>query len=229
MEHHFDRCSTEVPDQQKYPHQHPQKRHETLPPRTASPRFLYSYIVPFPNETESQADPVVDLELSHNPVRQFFWKHLVKPLLDLLRTGATPRRLAWSLAVGAALGINPILGISSLACLAAAFIFRLNVVATQIINHLVFPIQLALIVVFLGAGDRVFRTAAHEPMSRDAFTHAIHAHDWATAQLLWTWEWHALTVWLFCAVPLTPLVALALTPALEALLGSLKHQPIVEK
>jgi uncharacterized protein (DUF2062 family) len=185
--------------------------------------------VPFPNETESQPDPVVDLELSHNPVRQFFWKHLVRPLLDLLRTGATPRKLAWSLAVGAALGINPILGISSLACLAAAFIFRLNVVATQIINHLVFPIQLALIVVFLDAGDHVFRTAAHEPMSRDAFTRAIHAHDWATAQLLWTWEWHALTVWLFCAVLLTPLAALALTPALEALLRGLKHQPIVEK
>ncbi len=191
--------------------------------------FLYSYIVPFPDETESQPAPILDLELSHNPVRHFLWKHLVKPLLDLLRTGATPRRLAWSLAVGAALGINPILGVSSLACLAAAFLFRLNVVATQIINHLVFPLQLALIVVFLRAGDRVFRTTAHEPMSRNAFTQAMHAHDWATAQLLWTWEWHALTVWLFCAVLLTPLVALALTPVLEALLRGLKRQPIVEK
>jgi uncharacterized protein (DUF2062 family) len=161
-------------------------------------------------------------------IRRFFWKRLIKPLLDLLRIGTTPQKLAWSLAVGAALGTNPILGTSSLACLAAAFVFRLNVVATQIINHLVFPIQLALIVVFLGAGDRVFH-ATHHPMTRDAFTHALRAHDWATVQLLWTWEWHGVVVWLAAAVVLTPLAAMALTPVLQALLRSLKNQPTIEK
>jgi choline-glycine betaine transporter len=96
-------------------------------------------------------------------------------------------------------------------------------------NHLVFPVQLALIVVFLGAGDRVFHMAAHTPMTRDAFTRALKAHDWAMAHTLWTWEWHALVVWLVVATVLTPLVAMALRPLLEALLRGLKDQPIVEK
>jgi hypothetical protein len=185
--------------------------------------------VPSSNEPDSPASNLQPIEpASSNPIRRFLRKRLVKPLIDLLRIGATPEKLAWSLAVGAALGTNPILGTSSLACLGVAFAFRLNVVATQIINHLVFPIQLALIVVFLGAGDRVFH-AAHEPITRDAFTRAVHAHDWATVQLLWTWEWHGLVVWLAAAMVLTPLAAMALTPVLEALQRGLKNQPIIEK
>jgi uncharacterized protein (DUF2062 family) len=163
------------------------------------------------------------------PVQRFLWKHLLQPLLDLLRMGATPERLAWSLAVGAALGTTPILGFSTLACLGVCFLFRLNVVATQIMNHLVFPIQLALIVVFLAAGDRVFHTAAHAQMTRDDLARALKAHDWAMAHTLWTWEWHALVVWVLAAVVLTPVVAMALRPLLEALLRGLKDQPIVEK
>jgi len=239
MQDQLDTCEAEVPNHLQASYQGPNYRHP-YPPRILT-FFLYSYIVPFPNPQSSEPEPpAASLEaLEHgvehgvdhatsSPVRRFLWKRLVKPLIDLLRIGATPRKLAWSLAVGAALGTNPLLGISSLACLAAAFLFRLNVVATQIVNHLVFPIQLALMVVFLGAGDRLFH-AAHEPITRDAFTHTLRAHDWATAQLLWTWEWHALVVWLAAALVLTPLAALALTPVLEALLRGLKNQPIIEK
>ena len=161
-------------------------------------------------------------------MRRWLWTRTVKPLLDLLRVGATPKTLAWSIAVGAALGMNPILGISSVACLIAAFVFRLNLVATQIINHLVFPIQLALIVVFVSAGDRAFHVS-HAAMSADAFSHAMRAHDWATMQLLWTWEWHALAVWFAAALVFTPLAAIGLTPVMEKLNRGLHNQPIVEK
>jgi uncharacterized protein (DUF2062 family) len=200
--------------------------------------FLYSYIVPPPSEPELHLTGLDPAEVEaieqgtfaqRGTVQRFLWKHLLKPLLDLLRMGATPRKLAWSLAVGAALGTTPMLGVSSFACLGAAFLFRLNVVATQIMNHLVFPIQLALIVVFLSAGDRLFHTSAHTPMDRSVFTRALREHDWATAHLLWTWEWHALVVWLAAAIVLTPLAAFALGPSLEALLRGLQHQPIIEK
>jgi uncharacterized protein (DUF2062 family) len=200
--------------------------------------FLYSYIVTLPRESDLHVAALDPAEVEaieqgafaqRGAAQRFLWKHLLKPLLDLLRMGATPQKLAWSMAVGAALGTMPILGVSSLACLGTAFLFRLNVVATQIMNHLVFPIQLALLVIFLGAGDRLFHTAAHSPMNRDAFAHALHGHDWATAHRLWTWEWHALLVWLAAAIVLTPLAAFALRPSLEALLDGLQHQPIMEK
>src|SRR3981081_2804173 len=40
----------------------------------------------------------------------FFYRRLVRPLLDLLRQGATPEKLALSVALGAMLGVFPMLG-----------------------------------------------------------------------------------------------------------------------
>jgi len=209
-----------------------ERKNATQPPGYCHIPLLYSYIVSQP--AESLSDPIIDelvqpdaVILAH-PMRRWLWTRTIKPLLDLLRIGATPRKLAWSIAVGAAVGVTPILGISSLACLLAAFIFRLNIVATQIMNHLVFPIQLALIVVFVSAGEHAFQTR-HTAMSASAFGQALHAHDWATVQLLWTWEWHALAIWFAAALLLTPLAAFALTPLIEKLNRGLHNQPIVEK
>ena len=185
-------------------------------------------------QTQPHLDPAIaelvepDAVILAHPLRRWLWERTVKPLLDLLRIGATPQTLAWSLAIGAALGVTPILGISTVTCLLVAFVFRLNVVAMQIMNHLVFPIQLALIVVFVGAGARIFHTG-NTPLSSDAFSHALHAHDWATVRLLWTWEWHALVVWAVAAALLTPLFAAAIKPLLERLLEGLRNQPVVEK
>ncbi len=159
---------------------------------------------------------------------KIFQTRVVKPFLDLLRIGATPRKLAWSIAVAAVIGINPIVGSTTLLCLAAAFLFRLNVIATQIVNHLLFPLQLALVVVFMRMGDRLFHTP-HVPVNSDAFVHAIRTHNWVTMQMLWTWEWHALIAWLALAVVLIPLLALAFIPVFERLLHRLQTQPIVEK
>jgi uncharacterized protein (DUF2062 family) len=40
----------------------------------------------------------------------FFYRHLVRPILDLLRQGVTPEKIALSLALGMALGVFPVLG-----------------------------------------------------------------------------------------------------------------------
>jgi uncharacterized protein (DUF2062 family) len=161
-------------------------------------------------------------------VRDFFGRRVVTPLLNLLRKGATPDRLAWSLAVGVAIGLNPILGTTTVLALIAAFVFRLNVIATQITNHLVFPLQLILIVAYLRVGEMVFRTG-HLTLTSSDLRFAVEHHEWDKARMLWTWQWHAVIVWLAAAVIVTPLLALALKPLLERLLFRLQHQPIVEK
>jgi len=72
----------------------------------------------------------------------WIYRRGVLPILALLRMGATPRSLAWSIAAGALIGINPVIGSTTLLCLAIAFQFRLNVVASQIANHAMFPLNL---------------------------------------------------------------------------------------
>jgi len=138
--------------------------------------------------------------------------------------GASPRRLAWSLAIGAAIGINPIVGSTTLLCLAAAFAFRLNIIASQIANHLLFPLELALLVVYLRAGQILFRTGP-PPIASDAILRLMRQSPWSTTHLLWTWEWHAIVVWLVAAAILTPLLAAALHPPLKRLLLTLHHHP----
>jgi len=138
--------------------------------------------------------------------------------------GASPRRLAWSLAVGAVIGINPIVGSTTLLCLAAALAFRLNLLASQIANHLLFPLQLALVLVYLRAGELLFHTGSL-PLAPDAFLQAIRHHQWSIAHQLWTWEWHALIVWLLAAAIVTPLLAITLHPLLKRLLLTLHHHP----
>lgn len=158
------------------------------------------------------------------PAKAFFQTRVVTPVADLLRMGASPRRLAWSLAVGAVIGINPIVGSTTLLSLAVAFIARLNLIASQIANHLCFPIQLALVLVYLRAGEILFHTGP-PPLAASELIHMMRIHPWETTQILWTWEWHAIVVWLLAGTIVTPLLAAALHPILRRLLLKLHHHP----
>ncbi len=85
-----------------------------------------------------------------------FWRRRIRdPLVSLLAQGLTPERLALSLALGLALGLFPIIGATTLLCVAAGFAFRLNHVALQLANHLAYPLQLLLIPAFVRLGERV--------------------------------------------------------------------------
>ena len=155
-------------------------------------------------------------------------RHIIAPLLNLLRVGASPRKLAWSLAVGFAVGINPLLGTTTLACFIVALLLRLNLVASQISNHLVYPLQLALFFVFIRIGEAAFGTGPL-PLGRNALLTSIRHHPLSTTRLLWTWEWHALIVWFAIVSITTPLFVALLTPLLQRLLLSMHHAPVIEQ
>jgi uncharacterized protein (DUF2062 family) len=149
---------------------------------------------------------------------------VVAPLLDLLRYGTTPRRLAWSIAAGIVLGVNPLLGSTTLVTLAAAAIFRLNLIASQIATHLCYPLQIALFFAFIRMGDKVFHTG-RLPLHHKALFYAVRHHPLATTRLLWKWEWHALISWALVSLVLTPLLVTILTPILTRLDQRFHHHP----
>jgi uncharacterized protein (DUF2062 family) len=152
------------------------------------------------------------------------YRRVALPILALLRMGASPEKLAWSIAIGLLIGINPILGSTTVLCLVLAFVFRLNVAASQIGNHIVYPLQLILIIPFIHVGSRIFHTA---PMSLSAneLLHAAREHPLALSRQLWLWEWHAFLLWIIVAIVAIPLGELALTPILRRLLARIeRHQ-----
>jgi Uncharacterized protein conserved in bacteria (DUF2062) len=66
-----------------------------------------------------------------------------------------PRRLALLLSVGLVLGVFPIVGVPTLLCLAAAFLFRLNPALLQGLNSITSPLQLALLLPLARIGSEL--------------------------------------------------------------------------
>ena len=147
----------------------------------------------------------------------WIFRRTVLPVLALLRLGSSPERLAWSIAAGALIGINPVLGSTTVLCLAAAVIFRLNVPASQIGTHLMYPLELALVLPFLHLGTRIFGTAPLTLGYRAILDAARHA-PLELVRKIWMWEWHALIVWCLVAAVAVPVLAGILTPILRRLL-----------
>jgi uncharacterized protein (DUF2062 family) len=165
---------------------------------------------------------------AETPHHNWFYRRLVLPILALLRMGATPRRLAWSIAVGLLVGVNPLVGTTTVLCLALSFAFRLNIVAAQIANHAMFPLELALVVPFIRLGSKVFRTSAM-PLSAGVFLDHARRAPIVLLRQVWLWEWHAFLLWMLIAIAAAPLIAITLTPILERVQARIqRHQyPIV--
>ena len=142
---------------------------------------------------------------------------VMTPLRRVLRTGVTPERLAWSLALGVVVGVNPLFGSTTLLVLALSAAFRLNLVASQVGNHLMYPVEILLFPVFLKLGSVVFGTGL-PPMEGRSLLEAARRHPWETTRMLWLWEWHAVVVWSACALVALPTLALALRPVLRRMM-----------
>jgi len=86
-------------------------------------------------------------------------KKIYEPLLAQLKQGVTPAKLAQSVAFGVVLGSLPVIGVTTSLCLVAAAVFKLNHVAIQTVNYLVYPVQIALIIPFLRMGEWLFNVS----------------------------------------------------------------------
>jgi hypothetical protein len=149
-------------------------------------------------------------------LREFIRCRILRPLLRLLRGGVTPRRLAWSLALGIVIGINPSVGITTLLVILLAWAFGLNQVASQIGAHALTPLHLLLFLPFIELGVHLFHTR-RLPLSRQQIEHLSH-HPWRLIRDIWQWEWHALIVWSLVAAIVMPLLAMYIRRALVLLM-----------
>ena len=85
----------------------------------------------------------------------FLKKKVIQPIVDLLKQGLSPTKLAIVLALGVTLSVFPIFGTTTILCTTAALMFRLNLPAIQIANYLAFPIQLGLFFLFVEIGEQI--------------------------------------------------------------------------
>jgi uncharacterized protein (DUF2062 family) len=158
----------------------------------------------------------------------YLYRRLIRPILDLLRQGVTPEKLALSLALGLALSVFPAVGWTTTLCALAALIFRLNLPAIQLINYFMYPAQIALLLPFFRLGEIVFR-APHLPISIAGIYRMAHANLWGAIRFLWSTTWHAIIVWAVLAPLFTALIYFVLMPVFRRVAGSIRDsQPSVE-
>ena len=158
-----------------------------------------------------------------------FHRKLVLPIIDLLRQGITPEKIALSLAIGICLGVFPILGTTTVLCTVAAIVFRLNLPAIQLVNYFVYPLQLALLIPFIRLGEALLG-APHVRLSLTILVESFKCSAWAATKTYWVCGWHAIVAWCLVGPVTIWILYLPLAPILRSLAGAteavMKHDEL---
>ena len=123
------------------------------------------------------------------------------PLVAELRQGATPEAVSAAVVVSFAIAIVPFIGVTTLLCLLAGRLFRLNHVVMQIINHTAFPLQVLLIVPFVRLGETL-SGARHFALTPKAIIDEFNRSIPDFLEKFWLTGLHGLIGWAV-TVPLT--------------------------
>jgi uncharacterized protein (DUF2062 family) len=129
-----------------------------------------------------------------------FWRRRLRdPIVSQLTQGATPDKLAATLAVGTACALLPFLGFTALLTLRVGLTLRMNQPILQTLNQLLGPLQLVMILVYVRTGEWIWR--AHE--NRFSISEMLRTfRDASFGEFIQRFGWvgiHAATAWLISA------------------------------
>jgi uncharacterized protein (DUF2062 family) len=133
-------------------------------------------------------------------MRGFLYKRTVEPLVALIKQGISPEKISLGMACGIVLGVFPVLGSTTILCGLAAIIFRLNLPAIQLVNYMVYPLQLVLLIPFFHLGDLLFQVEPLPLWAQELIT-LLQSDMWGTIQSFWNTTLHAIVVWLMVSLP----------------------------
>ncbi|HEY2344175.1 MAG TPA: DUF2062 domain-containing protein [Chthoniobacteraceae bacterium] len=104
-----------------------------------------------------------------------FWvRRIRKPIIAQLEQGITPDKIALTIALGFVLALFPILGSTTILCLLAAILLRLNQPIIHLVNYFAYPLQIVLLIPFYRLGESLFHRP-HVPLSIPLFFARIRA------------------------------------------------------
>jgi uncharacterized protein (DUF2062 family) len=144
-----------------------------------------------------------------------FWRERVVALIvHQLTQGVTPHKIALSIGLGFSLGVFPVLGTTTALCAVAAVRLRLNQPVIQLVNWLVYPLQLAWILIFIRIGEWIL----HAPYMAFSLPELIQKFHDSPVKFLRQFSLVALQgifAWLFIAPFLTTIIYSVLLPPLK--------------
>ena len=136
-----------------------------------------------------------------------------------LLQGITPRRLAFTLALGFVLGFIPLFGVPTGLCVVAALAFRLNQPAIQVANYAAMPFQLALMVPFVKLGAKLTPWLTSQGVDMAMLTSSpwqvLQHSSTQVATQLGIMAGQAMLAWVLVAIPMTLVLTIMLTGVLR--------------
>ena len=135
--------------------------------------------------------------MSEKLSKQYF--HQV--LLQALKQGTTPHKLAITCALGMVIGIFPIIGTSTMICLGLSIALRLNIPVMQLANYLVTAIQVICILPFIKFGAYLFGLEIFS-YSRDQLVEMFQNDFWKLLKDSGALIGGGVGAWLIISIPL---------------------------
>lgn len=158
------------------------------------------------------------------PSAASFWRRrVVDPILAQLRQGVTPPQVALTLALGAVLGVFPILGACTILCAIAGVALRLNQPMIQLVNYLVYPLQVLLLIPFYRAGEKLFGAEPVPIVDVGSLIARFGADPWQFILDYGRVGLYGIVVWLIVAPPLAAILYAILRPTVGRLAGALRR------
>jgi uncharacterized protein (DUF2062 family) len=142
-------------------------------------------------------------------IKGFLKEKVAGPVLNLLKQGITPKRLALSMASGAVIGMFPIIGSTTLICTVIALVLRLNLPAIQLANYLVYPLQIILVIPFISFGAVLFQVEM-PPLSVQELILLFDQDFWGTIVAFFDAILCAVAAWVLFCIPVFPALYLVL-------------------
>lgn len=136
-------------------------------------------------------------------------------MIKQLTQGISADKLAWTIAIGCAAGIFPIMGTTSVVCFLAAAYLRLNQPVIQVVCLTLWLAHLALILPFIKLGQWIHGA---DPIKGSVATllKEFFVNPWQFAQDYWLAAWHGIVAWLIVSIPLILIVRAFSLPLLRA-------------
>jgi len=127
-------------------------------------------------------------------------QRIVEPVVALVKQGISPEKISLGMACGIVLGIFPVLGSTTILCGVAALIFRLNLPAIQLVNYIVYPLQIMLLIPFFHLGDLLFQVEPL-PLSAQELIALLRSDLWGTMRSFSSTTLRAIVAWLLISLP----------------------------
>jgi uncharacterized protein (DUF2062 family) len=144
-----------------------------------------------------------------------WWRRrLLSPILEQMRRGISPEKLALTIAAGAALGVFPLPGTTMALCFVFAFALRLNQPVIHLTNYLVYPLQIPLIYLFVRFGEWLVGTPPVSFRVTDLMT-AFSSDPLAFVQRFTVTGLHGIAGWFTAGIPLALALYFFLLPLLR--------------